>query len=93
MEKAKCPGFIIDLKKPFKPGFATCMVITPHYQDGRPGVDTSKKLERDMGRKKALQLAAELLEFSEAPADLIDRVWAMHKEAAGTGTDGEDEEG
>jgi hypothetical protein len=56
MEKTKCPGFIIDLKKPFKPGFVTCMVITPHYQDGTPGVDVSKKLERDMRRKKASSL-------------------------------------
>jgi hypothetical protein len=92
MEKTKCPGFIIDLKKPFKPGFVTCMVITPYCQDGTPGVDPSQKLERDMGRKKALQLAAELLEFSEAPADLIERVWGMYKEEAGKGAVGEDED-
>jgi hypothetical protein len=90
-QKSKRPGFILDRKKPFKPGFVTCMVLTPHYQDGTPGVDTSKKLERDLGRKKALQLAAELREFCAAPADLIERGWAMSREAAGTGAAGADE--
>jgi hypothetical protein len=80
-KKTKQPGFTIHLKKPFKPGFVTCMVITPHDQDGALGVATSKRLERDIGRKKALRLAARFLEFCDAPADLTERVWAMYKRA------------
>jgi hypothetical protein len=78
MENAKCSGFFIDIKKPYKPGFALCMVITPHFQDGRTGVDTSNKLERDMGRKMAIDLAAELLKHCDAPLEIVQTVKSLH---------------
>ena len=90
-EKFKRPGYIITLKRPYKPGFVACMSITPHHEDGTPGVDTARKVERDLGRKKALQLAARLLAYSDAPADVVARVEELRAEAAGTADDAGDE--
>ena len=82
-EKTKRPGFTIDLKAPYKPAFVACMVVTPYRGDGTRRIDASKKLERDLGRAKALQLAAELLAYCNAPADLVERVKAIRTATTG----------
>jgi hypothetical protein len=78
MEQTKRPGFTIDLKKPYKPGYVTCVVITPYKDDGSADVDN--KLERDVGRDKALQLTADLLRYCNAPEQLIEAVRALRQE-------------
>lgn len=68
-------GYIWDIKQPTREGFVACLVITPKHSDGT--CDTHAKLERNIGRGIALQIASELLEKCGAPADLVNRVKAL----------------
>jgi hypothetical protein len=82
MAKEGKVGFIWDLKKPTRDGYVTCLVITPMKKDGSRGADTGNKVERNLGRDMALQMALELLEHSGAPADLIRHVEAFRESVA-----------
>lgn len=52
-----------------------CLVITPKRTDGT--CDTDAKLERNLGRGIAIQIASELLEKCGAPAELVEKVSAL----------------
>ncbi len=75
-------GFIWDLKQPTQDGYVACLVITPMHRGG--GADTAARLERNMGRSIALQMAEEMLAKCDVPPDLLSQVTAL-REAAGTG--------
>jgi hypothetical protein len=69
-----------DINRPTRDGFVACLVITPMHRGG--GADTAAKLERNVGRCIALQLAAEMLTACEAPSGLLAEVKAL-REAVG----------
>src|SRR5262245_3478306 len=75
-------GFVWDIKRPTRDGYVACLVITPLYKGG--GADKGAKVERNMGRSQALQIAEEMLKACDVPADLLGRVKAL-REAAGSG--------
>ena len=68
-------GYIWDIKQPTRGGFVACLVITPKRSDGT--CDIEAKLERNIGRGTALQIASELLEKCGAPADLVKQAKAL----------------
>lgn len=65
-DRVKQPGFRIHFRKPYKPGFAVCLVITPETANGADRYDEPNKLERDIKPWKARKIALELLKYSEA---------------------------
>ena len=75
-------GYIWDIKRPTRDGFVACMVVTPMHKGG--GADTAAKMERNMGRSTALQIAEQMLAACEVPADLLAHVTLL-REAAGPG--------
>ena len=78
-------GFIMDIKRPTRDGYVACLVITPKRRDGV--TDAGAKVERNLGRAKAVQLAAELLGACGASADLLDQVRALSPQAGGSDTE------
>jgi hypothetical protein len=50
-------------------------VITPKHRDG--AADTCAKIERNIGRSIAIQLATKLLQKCDAPAELVAQVQAL----------------
>ena len=75
-------GFIWDVKQPTRDGFVACLVITPMHRGG--GADTAAKLERNVGRSMALQMAERMLAARDVPPELLAQVTAL-REAAGPG--------
>lgn len=75
-------GFVWDIKRPTVDRFVACLVITPLHKGG--GADTAAKVERNVGRSTALQIAEQMLAACDVPADLLARVTAL-REAAGPG--------
>ena len=71
-------GFIIDIKRPTRDGFAACLVVTPKHRDGY--TDVSAKLERNLGRAKCVQVAYELLAACDASGALLAQVHALAPE-------------
>ena len=72
-------GFIWDLKKPSKDGYVACVVITPNRRDAKRGVDTAMKLNRDIGRKMAIDMAAKLLKSCKAPTGLLSQIQSFRE--------------
>ncbi len=69
------PGsFIWQVKRPSQDRFVACLVITPRRRDGSGSVDTDAKLQRDLGRSSALDLAGQLLKACGASPDLLEQV-------------------
>ena len=68
-------GLVWDVKRPTRDGFVACLVIWPMFRGG--GADTEAKLERNMGRSNALQMATKLLRACDAPAELLEQVIAL----------------
>lgn len=71
-------GFIIDIKRPTRESYVTCLVITPKYRKG--SADVSAKVERNLGQAKAVQVAYELLAACGASASLLSQVHALAPE-------------
>jgi hypothetical protein len=65
-------GFIWDVKHPTQEGYVACLVITPLHRGG--GADTAAKVERNVGRSTAVQIATKLLRACNAPAELLAQV-------------------
>ena len=72
-------GYVWDIKRPTRDGFVACLVITPLHRGG--GANTAAKLERNMGRSTALQIAEQMLEACDVPADLLAIVRALREAA------------
>jgi hypothetical protein len=68
-------GFIWDVKRPTRDGYVACLVITPLHSGG--GADTASKVERNVGRSIAVQMATKLLRACDAPAELLTQVQAL----------------
>jgi hypothetical protein len=71
-------GFIIDIKQPTRESYVACLVITPKNRDGK--ADTNAKVERNLGRVKAVQIAYELLSACEASENLLSQVQSLAPE-------------
>jgi hypothetical protein len=73
-------GYIWDIKKPTKDGYVACLVITPVFKDGK--ADIHAKMERNMGRSIALQIADEMLsKCGGVPNDVLAAVSRLRNEA------------
>lgn len=69
-------GYIWELKKPTRKGnFVACLVFSPKGKDNR--TDKAAKIERNIGRSIALQLATRLLKACDAPDELVRQVQAL----------------
>jgi hypothetical protein len=68
-------NFNIAFIKSTKRNKVTCLVITPK-PDGKHH-DLSKRVERHLGKKKAVSLAVELLTCCGAPENLVRQVKAL----------------
>jgi hypothetical protein len=80
-------GFIYDIKRPTRDAdrYVACLVITPKRRDGT--TDVGAKVERNIGRAKAVQIASELLETCGAPAELLAQVRALAPTSEGDDTE------
>jgi hypothetical protein len=78
-------GYIIHIKRPTREGYVACLVITPKRRDGV--TDVAAKVERNLGRAKAIQIAADLLSYCEAPDDLVARVHDLSPEDGSADTE------
>lgn len=73
-------NFIWDIKNPTKNGYVACLVITPILDDKT--ADTSAKMERNVGRSIALQIAEEMLAKCEVADKILAEVTKLREEAA-----------
>ena len=66
-------GFTVQITKPTRDPerFVACVVIYPN----RGGA--AAKVQRNIGRKKAIQLVEKLLKRCDAPDELLERVRAL----------------
>lgn len=69
---------IIDIKRPTREPYVACLVITPKHRDGK--ADASAKVERNLGRAKAIQIAYELLSACNASKNLLSQVHTLAPE-------------
>jgi hypothetical protein len=71
-------GFVCDIVRPTRDAdrYVACVVVTP-YRKGK--ADLKAKAKRNIGKAKAVQLAAKLLERCDASAALIKRVKALNQ--------------
>lgn len=74
-------GFIIDIKRATREPFVACLVITPKSVDG--SADLGAKVERNLGRGKAVQIAHELLAACGASDQLLAEVHALAPQLKG----------
>ena len=65
-------GFNIDIKPPARDPYVACLVVTPKLANGH--ADSGAKVERHIGREKAVQIAYELLESCGASEHLLGQV-------------------
>jgi hypothetical protein len=65
-------GYIIDIKRPTREGYVACLAVTPKHRNG--DADVGAKIERNLGRKKAVQIVYELLAACNASDELLDQV-------------------
>ncbi len=70
-------GFIMSIKKPTRKAYVACLVITPKR---RGHADVIAKVERNLKRKKAVQIAYQLLTACEASDSLLRQVHALAPE-------------
>jgi len=70
-------GFIIHVKNPTRDPhrFVACLSITPKTRDRV--TDVASKVERNIGAKKAIQLAADFIARCGASEELIAQVLAL----------------
>lgn len=68
-------SYIIDIKRPTRPEYVACLVITPKHRNGH--TDLSAKIERNLGRDKCVQIAHELLAACGASGSLLAEVHAL----------------
>lgn len=78
-------GFTINLSKPTQPGKVVRIAIGGRTPDGK-NVDPDTKYERNFGRNTAINLAADLLERADLPAEIVEEVRDQRS------ADGQDEE-
>ena len=69
-------GFIIDIKRPTRDGYVACLVITPKFLDNG-SADVGAKVERNLSRAKAINLAIELLTACDVSTELITKIQAL----------------
>lgn len=72
-------GFIIGVKQPTREGHVACLVITPKFKGGE--ADVSAKVERNLGRTKAIELSLELLVACNIPEELLVQIRALSLES------------
>ena len=70
-------SFIIDIKRPTSDGYVACLVITPKRRVGG-ATDVSAKMERNLGKAKAVQLSVELLTACGASTSLLEQIRKMN---------------
>jgi hypothetical protein len=68
-------GFIIDIKRPTRKSYVACLVVTPKHR--HVDADVRAKVERNLKRKKAVQIAYELLAACEASDSLLSQVRSL----------------
>lgn len=68
-------GFIMNFKQPTCDGYVACMVVTPKLKGG--DANLSAKMERNLGRSKAIDLALQLLEACDAPDEILAQIRAL----------------
>ena len=71
-------GYIIDIKRPTREPYVACLVITPKHRNSK--ADVGAKVERNLGRAKAVQIAYELLSACNASENLLNQVHALAPE-------------
>jgi hypothetical protein len=85
--KNSSTGFILEVTRPAKRGFVAGLVFSPKGPDGR--IAAERKVRRDIGRNKALDLAAKLLAASGTPAELVQQVESLKRPEDEQPEDGE----
>jgi hypothetical protein len=83
MVESKHPGFIIDVLNPTDDRFVARLVITP-YRDGTDKADPDRKLERNVGKHRAVGLALELLTKCDVPVELLRQIEDIQKATKAT---------
>jgi hypothetical protein len=73
-------AFNFHFRSSERAGAVTCLVISPKGPDGV--LDSTKALDRDIGRGKALEMAAHLLAACDAPEALLEQVRRLRGETA-----------
>ena len=71
-------GFIIDIKRQTREPYVACLVITPKHRNGN--TDVNAKVERNLGKSKAVQIAYELLAACKASDSLLSQVHSLAPE-------------
>jgi hypothetical protein len=67
-------GYIISVKNPTSKDSVACLVITPKHKDK---AKVKEKMERNLGREKAIQIAYKLLECCNADHRLLKQIETM----------------
>jgi hypothetical protein len=70
-------GFVYSVKGPTRDAnkYVACVVVTPYRRNGKANVGA--KVQRNIGRAKAVQMAVKLLRRCDAPSALLARVEAL----------------
>lgn len=71
-------GFIWNIKKPTESGYTACLVITPKFNNKK--ADTGSKIERNIRRDMALQIAEKMLAMC-GETKIVSEVSKLRKQA------------